>query len=51
LYITPVYYVYIEQAHRWLVARRRTPARTPADVAVVEHGASHASPRSAEISG
>jgi HAE1 family hydrophobic/amphiphilic exporter-1 len=51
LYITPVYYVYIEQAHRWLVARRRVPVRTPADVAVVEHGASHASPRSAEISG
>jgi len=26
LYITPVYYVYIEQARKWLV-RKRVPAR------------------------
>jgi HAE1 family hydrophobic/amphiphilic exporter-1 len=28
LYITPVYYVYIEEAHRWITARRRV--RVPA---------------------
>jgi HAE1 family hydrophobic/amphiphilic exporter-1 len=31
LYITPVYYVYIERTRMWLAARRRKPAVHPAD--------------------
>ncbi|HMF95737.1 MAG TPA: efflux RND transporter permease subunit, partial [Vicinamibacterales bacterium] len=35
LYITPVYYVYIENARMWLARRRQAPADTRRDV----HGA------------
>jgi HAE1 family hydrophobic/amphiphilic exporter-1 len=36
LYITPVYYVYIEQAHRWLTARRTAPSRPTVITPAVE---------------
>jgi HAE1 family hydrophobic/amphiphilic exporter-1 len=35
LYITPVYYVYIEGSRRWLTSRRRATA--PIEVAALEH--------------
>jgi len=35
LYITPVYYVYIEQARKWLV-RKRVPAGEPQPVAAMQ---------------
>jgi HAE1 family hydrophobic/amphiphilic exporter-1 len=34
LYITPVYYVYIEGSRRWLTSRRRA---TPIEIAALEH--------------
>jgi hypothetical protein len=36
LYITPTYYVYIEQARNWLTGRRRSTARSRARLRAVE---------------
>jgi HAE1 family hydrophobic/amphiphilic exporter-1 len=50
LYLTPVYYVYIEQAHRWMVARRAKRGHVPAPVPEVERAAASVSAPPAGIS-
>ena len=49
LYITPVYYVYIEHARRWVTRARSAPVRPAVPFPAVEQGVG-AAHRSAEIS-
>jgi HAE1 family hydrophobic/amphiphilic exporter-1 len=49
LYITPVYYVYIEHARQWVTRARSAPVRPAVPFPVVEQGVG-AAHRSAEIS-
>jgi HAE1 family hydrophobic/amphiphilic exporter-1 len=50
LYITPVYYVYIEQARHWLSASRASAARTAAAMPAVETAVGPVAQQSAEVS-